>query len=55
MILSAHCGSYGVGAKKTQIETVCTLIPKAVSEGRLPRRNVADKKVLDKEIGIEFI
>jgi D-3-phosphoglycerate dehydrogenase len=55
VILSAHCGSYGVGAKKTQIETVCTLIPKAVSEGRLPRRNVADKKVLDKEIGIEFI
>ncbi len=54
VILSAHCGSYGVGAKKTQIDTVCRLIPEAVRAKKIPRRNVADKKVLDKELGISF-
>lgn len=46
VILSAHCGSYGIGAKKEQISTVCRLIPQAVTEGILPARNVADKDVL---------
>lgn len=54
VILSAHCGSYGVGAKKTQIDTVCRLIPEAVRAKKIPRRNVADKKVLDKELGVSF-
>ncbi|MEE3488623.1 MAG: C-terminal binding protein [Bulleidia sp.] len=54
VILSAHCGSYGVGAKKTQIETVCRLIPQAVTEKKLPKRNVADKKVLDKLTAFEL-
>lgn len=54
VILSAHCGSYGVGAKKTQIDTVCRLIPQAVNEKKLPKRNVANKKVLDKDLGISF-
>lgn len=55
VILSAHCGSYGTGAKKTQIETVCTLVPQAYTTGTLPRRNVADKDVMDKDIGIRFV
>ena len=55
VILSAHCGSYGEGAKKEQIDTVCRLIPLAVSEGKLPKRNVANKAVLQKELGLEWI
>lgn len=55
VILSAHCGSYGVGAKKTQIETVCTLVPELVRTGKLPRRNVANRGLCNKEVGIEFI
>ena len=55
VILSAHCGSYGTGAKKTQLETVCRLIPQAVTEKKLPRRNVANKAVLDKLEGLELI
>ena len=54
VILSAHCGSYGVGAKKTQIDTVCTLIPKAIFEKKLPVRNVANKSVMKKSLGIKF-
>ena len=54
VILSAHCGSYGIGAKKTQIETVCSLIPGAVTRNELPRRNVANRAVLEKETGLEL-
>lgn len=54
VILSAHCGSYGIAAKKEQITTVCTLVPQAVTQGTLPRRNAANKGVLDKSIGINF-
>lgn len=54
VILSAHCGSYGVGAKKTQIDTVCRLIPQAVYEKKLPARNVANKSVMKKSFGIKF-
>ena len=55
VILSAHCGSYGVGAKKEQIDTVCRLIPMAVTEGKLSRRNVADRAVLNKDLGLELV
>ena len=55
VILSAHCGSYGVGAKKEQIGSVCRLIPQAVSEGTLPRRNVANPKVLERDLGLQWI
>ena len=54
VILSDHCGSYGVGAKKTQIDTVCRLIPQAVYEKKLPARNVANKSVMKKSFGIKF-
>ena len=55
VILSAHCGSYGTGAKKVQLETVCSLIPQAVADGTLPKRNVANKAVLEKDLGLQFI
>lgn len=55
VILSAHCGSYGIGAKKAQIETVCALVPQAYEKGTLPSRNVANKGVLSKNIGLRFI
>lgn len=45
VILSAHCGSYGAGAKKTQIDSVCRLIPNAVTEQTIPRRNIANRKI----------
>ena len=48
VLLSPHCGSYGVGAKKTQIRMVCDLIPDAVVKGELSAKCVADRAVLDK-------
>ena len=48
VILSPHSGSYGSGAKKTQLDTVCSLVPQAVKDGTLPARNVANKAVLEK-------
>lgn len=55
IIVNPHCGSYGVGSKKTQISMVCELIPGAVQTGKLPRRCVADKGVLNQNIGYEFV
>ena len=55
VILSAHCGSYGIGAKRTQIETVCKLIPQAVKSGTIPARNVANRAVTGKITEYKFI
>ena len=54
VILSPHSGSYGTGAKKTQIEMVCTLVPTAVTVGTIPARCVANRAVLNKSAGYEF-
>lgn len=54
VILSPHTGSYGVGAKKTQIQMVCELIPGAVTEKTVPGRCVANREVLQKETGYRF-
>lgn len=54
VILNPHCGSYGVGSKKTQIQMVCNLIPTAVSTGKIAARCVADRDVLKKDIGFTF-
>lgn len=50
IIVNPHCGSYGVGSKKTQISMVCELIPQAVTTKKLPRRCVADCAVLQQAI-----
>ncbi|MDO4260584.1 MAG: C-terminal binding protein [Eubacteriales bacterium] len=55
VILSPHSGSYGAGAKKTQIQMVCSLIPQAIREGKISSRCVANKEVLKQKIGYEFI
>ena len=55
IIVNPHCGSYGVGSKKTQISMVCELIPEAVQTGKLQGRCVADKGVLKKSVGYEFV
>lgn len=55
IIVNPHCGSYGVGSKKTQIRMVCDLVPGAVTKGTLPGRCVADKAVLKKNVGYQFI
>jgi phosphoglycerate dehydrogenase-like enzyme len=54
VILNPHSGSYGSGAKKTQIETVCDLIPGAVRTGVLPMRNVANKAVVNNNSEYRF-
>lgn len=46
VILGPHSGSYGAGAKKTQIDTVCRLLPEAVRTKSLPARNVANRLVM---------
>ena len=54
VIINPHSGSYGIGAKKTQIDTVCQLIPGAVLNGSLPARNVANRGILSKDTGYQF-
>lgn len=55
VILSPHSGSYGVGAKKTQLRMVCRILPTAVRSGTIPARNVANRGVLEKALGYTFI
>lgn len=55
VILSPHSGSYGVGAKKTQIDMVCDLLPAAVTKGELSARCVADRAVLEKDLGLKLV
>lgn len=55
VIINPHCGSYGKGSKKTQINMVCDLVPNAVKTKEVPARCVADKGVLKKETGYKFI
>lgn len=55
VILNPHSGSYGAGSKKTQIDMVCNLLPTAFKDGRLPARCVADRAVLEKDLGLELI
>ena len=55
VILNPHCGSYGAGSKKEQIRMVCELLPSAVTLGRIPVRNVADKKVLAVATDYQFV
>ena len=49
VILSPHSGSYGVGAKKKQLEMVCTLVPDAVAKGTIPAHCVANRAIMQKE------
>lgn len=55
VIINPHCGSYGVGSKKTQIQMVCDLVPAAVTLGKIPARCVADRDILSKDTGYEFV
>ncbi len=55
IIVNPHCGSYGVGSKKTQIQMVCDIVPAAVTGGTVPARCVADRGVLDKDTGYKFV
>lgn len=55
VILSPHSGSYGIGAKKTQIQMVCDLIPNALDSGKLSARPVANKGILSKSVGYKFV
>ena len=50
VILNPHSGSYGAGAKKTQIKMVCEVIPNAVVKGELEARCVANRAMLNKEL-----
>lgn len=55
IIVNPHCGSYGVGSKKTQIQMICDIVPQAVTTGKVPGRCVANKAVLSKNVGYQFI
>ena len=55
IIVNPHCGSYGVGSKKTQISMVCELIPQAVTTKKLLGRCVADRAVLQQAIPYTII
>ena len=55
IIVNPHCGSYGVGSKKTQIDMVCDLVPTAVTTQKVSARCVANRSVLTKVTGYEFV
>lgn len=55
IIVNPHCGSYGVGSKKTQISMVCELIPDAVRTGKVSGRCVANREVLSKNISYTIV
>lgn len=54
IIVNPHCGSYGMGSKKTQIDMVCNIVPTAVDTGKVPARCVANRGILNKDVGYEF-
>lgn len=54
VILSPHSGSYGIGAKKTQISMVCEILPAAAQKNTVPARCVANRAVLQKNTGYTF-
>ena len=51
VVFSPHSGSYGAGSKLTQINMVCSLVPNAVTNGTIPRSNIANKAVIGKDTG----
>lgn len=55
IIVNPHCGSYGVGSKKTQIDMVCSLIPTAATTGQVSARCVANRNVLTRDTGYKFV
>ena len=55
VVFSAHSGLYGEGAKVQQINMVCELIPRAVAEGVLPGRCVANADVLKKNTELTIL
>lgn len=55
VIVNPHCGSYGVGSKKTQIDMVCALVPAAVTTRKVPTKCVADHGIIGKNIGYVFV
>lgn len=55
VILNPHSGSYGAGAKKTQLGMVCSLIPAAITSGNIPLRFVANRDVTERNTGYHFI
>ena len=55
VIINPHCGSYGIGAKKTQIQMVCHLIPSAIVDGTVLSHNVANRSVLARDTGYQFV
>lgn len=54
VIINPHSGSYGAGAKKTQISMVCSLVPDAVTTKKIPARCVANRAVVKKAAEWEF-
>lgn len=55
VIINPHSGSYGIGAKKAQIQMVCDIIPDAVREGILPARCIANRKVIAENKEYQFV
>lgn len=51
IIINPHCGSYGIGSKRTQIQMVCNLIPEAFAGKTLPGNCIANHSVTEQPLG----
>lgn len=55
VILSPHSGSYGISAKRTQIEMVSRLLPDAVIKHEIPAAYVANRRFMENDGLYKFI
>lgn len=54
VILTPHSAYYGEGSKKRQIKWAAELVAKALNEGKIEKRFVANREVFNKDTGFVF-
>lgn len=54
VMLTPHSGFYGESSKRTQIEMVCELVPRAILDGELSVKNIVNQAVLKQNLGLKL-
>lgn len=55
VVLTCHSAFYGTGSKKQQLAWARELVVEALNEGRVRKEHVANRDVMKKETGFQFI